>query len=293
MALFLAGSFAHAQPAPTAQAPDAADSTRAMTPTVPSAVATFEDAVSLSADPTGRLYVVDAAAATITVLDAAGRQLATHGGPGSGDYGFFEPAGLDPTNGLALFVADLGNQRVQRFERDFRLVRSIPVEQPGEDGPIDRVEDVLVGDPRAVALSPTDELHVIDARSRSVLTYDVDRTFERSIGGFRDPVDLAVTDDGTLVVADRGRSRLVVYDTYGFRLRRLDLAEPPVALAFARGRLLVTTARAVRVLDLDGVERAVYPIPLPDPDDTLIGSALVDDHLFVLTATALYRYKRP
>ena len=255
------------------------------TDTVMTRIATFQDATSLSADPAGRLYVVDAATATVTVLDAAGTVLPTHGGPGSGDYGFFEPADLDPTNGLAFFVADLGNQRVQRVERDFRLVRSIPVELPGDDGPSERVEDPIPGDPSAVALSPTGDLHILDARSRTVLTLDQERRFERTLGGLRAPVDLAVGDDGTLYVADRGRSRLVVFDTYGFRLRTIDLPVPPEAVAFVQGRLLVAGADRVVLVSSDGEELATArrdPMPL-------VGATLVGTTLYVLTAQALYR----
>ncbi|MEL7363016.1 MAG: NHL repeat-containing protein [Bacteroidota bacterium] len=252
-------------------------------------LATFQDATSLGADPAGRLYVVDAAASTVTVLDGQGEVLATHGGPGSGDYGFFEPADVDPTNGLAFFVADLGNQRVQRFERDFRLVRSIPVELPGDDGPPGRVNATVAGDPSAVALSPTGDLHVLDARSRTVLTLDQDRRFERTLGALRDPVDLAVGDDGTLYVADRGRSRLVVFDTYGFRLRALDLPARPEAVDYVQGRLLVTTDTQVALLTSEG---AVLAFVQPEVAEPLVDAALVGPVLYVLTARTLVRLPR-
>ncbi|MEM6783759.1 MAG: NHL repeat-containing protein [Bacteroidota bacterium] len=252
-------------------------------------LASFQDAVSLSADPAGRLYVVDAAAATVTVLDAGGEVLATHGGPGSGDYGFFEPADLDPTNGLAFFVADLGNQRVQRFERDFRLVRSIPVELPGDEGPRDGADRAVPGDPVAVALSPTGDLHVLDARSRTVLTLDPDRSFERTLGAFRLPVDLTVGDDGTLYVADRGRQRLVVFDTYGFRLRTIDLPAPPQAVAIVRGHLLVTFEADVALISTEGVTLASARATA---EDRLVGAAWVQDDLLLLTKSDLYRLPR-
>src|SRR5690606_17631435 len=90
-------------------------------------IARFRDARTLAADPAGRLYVVDAAEAAVVVLTPEGAPLQTFGGPGTGDYGLLEPSGIDPTNGLELFVADAGNARLQRFSIDGRLIESIPV----------------------------------------------------------------------------------------------------------------------------------------------------------------------
>ena len=119
--LLLAACSAPRPVAPPAPAP--ADTTaRPVTE-----VARFRDARALASDPVGRLYVVDAAEAVVVVLSPEGVPLSVLGGPGTGDYGLIEPAGIDPTNGLELLVADAGNARIQRFSLDGRLIETIPV----------------------------------------------------------------------------------------------------------------------------------------------------------------------
>ena len=84
-------------------------------------IASFEDAVSLSIDPAGLIYVVDAGSQSVVRLDQEGRVVDSLGGGGSGQYQLFQPADVDPTNGLEIYVADSGNSRVGACGRHRRF----------------------------------------------------------------------------------------------------------------------------------------------------------------------------
>ena len=241
----------------------------------------FADARALAADPAGRLYVVDAYAATVTVLGPGGVTLETLGGPGAGDYAFFEPMDVDPTNGLTVYVADAGNGRVQQFSARGQLVESLriprragrsdPETPPSDAGvvvPGTAAGESAAGRPVAVAAGPAGVLYVAEAETGQVQKWNRGR-YELAVGdaagsGTRgqivEPVGLAVADDGALFVADAGRGEVLAFGPLGdfsFSIPTPDVRDVSVA----RGRLLVALAGTVQVRDLEGKLLDAFPVP--------------------------------
>jgi DNA-binding beta-propeller fold protein YncE len=267
-------------------------------------VARFRDARALATDG-ALLYVVDAAAATVAVLSPEGARARTFGGPGTGDYGLLEPAGVDPTNGLELFVADAGNARLQRFSHDGRFIASLPVPlgeprvvgQPGgarcaqNGGGTDPC-----GRPVAVAVGPADALYAVEAERGVVLQWE-GRRLARLLGAdgpeaLAEPADLAVTADGTVFVADRARGAVLVYSSLGVFRRAVsgEAAGGARAVGLARGpegeRLLVVGPRAVAVHRAEG---GLVEVVRVVAEEELVDAALLDGRLYVLTPTRLLR----
>jgi hypothetical protein len=268
-------------------------------------VARFRDARALAADPVGRLYVVDAAEAVVTVLTPEGVPIATFGGPGSGDYGLLDPAGVDPTNGLELFVADAGNARLQRFSLDGRLIETIPVPagEPGVSGAPEpgrsregESGSGLRGRPVAVAIGPADARYAVEAERGVVLQWEGRRLARRlgadGPGALATPVDLAVTSEGTVFVADRARGAVLVYSSLGVFRRTVpgEAVGGARAVGLARGpegmRLLVVGPRAVAVHRTEGGLVEVIPVAV---GEELVDAAVALGHLYVLTPTRLLR----
>ena len=264
----------------------------------------FEDARALAIDAQGRLYVADAGASTVVVLSANGLFGSTLGGPGTGEYAFLGPSGLDPTNGLVLFVADTGNGRIQRFSHDGRLLETIPVptargeregqpfgvrDTPGDDRRLGQ------GRPTAIASAVTGELFAIEETAGVVLRWSDRYLFDRVVGGMdagegalRAPVDLALGPDGKLFVADRGNAAVLVYDSFGHYLRRIgdgQLGEV-VAVASFEDRLAVVLPRAVLYYDYNGQRIGGIEIPAGEP---LVDVAKQGNELYYLTRSRLSR----
>ncbi len=167
--------------------------------------ATFVDARALDIDPTGRLYVVDAARHVVVRLTPDGRIQEELGGPGSTPGRFDRPVAIDARAGLSCWVAEVSNRRVQRLTRagmPLEIValpenlNPIAVRQLGRwlfvldaaggrlwrrgpDGGWDVVGDGMLQQPTALALGPDDRLLIADAAQRVVLAYDRLGTFER------------------------------------------------------------------------------------------------------------------
>ncbi len=264
-------------------------------------LARFEAATALAVDPTGRLYVTDAGADVLVCLAPDGAVLARAGGPGTQPGAFDDPADVDPTNGLAIFVADAGNARIQRFARAFRFLEAIPVGGDA-DGPVRSAYDREAGawaggtgEPIAVASTDADELYAIDAAAGHVVYWGPRRRAVRTVGGFDDgpgrlgePVALALGREGRLYVADRARDAVVVYDAFGSFLA--TIADGRVAavtgLFVDGGTLWLVRPDALLAYDEEGRFEGQWTVRL---DDALVDAARHRDATYLLTSNALYR----
>ncbi len=197
--------------------------------------AAFVEARALDVDPTGRLYVADAARHVVVRLTPEGRVEEEVGGPGSEPGRFDRPVALDARAGLSFWVAEAGNQRLQRLTRQGMPLEIIPLPDDvnplavrwlgrwlfvldaaggrlwrrGPDGNWQVVRGTGIDDPLqapvALALGPGDRLLVADAARRVVLAYDRRGTYERIWTSMLPdtPRALAVQGDTLWVVLNR------------------------------------------------------------------------------------------
>ena len=255
----------------------------------PAAPTLFEDAVALAVTPDGTLWAVDAGAGVV-VARRRGLEVARLGGVGTGDEAFLDPVDVDPTNGLAVFVADRAGA-VLHFTEEARLARTVavpdvdpsrPARQPaGELG-----REVPRARPVAVAAGPDGALYVADGARRHVLKLDAEGAVERVLGAtapgvLGDPVDLVVADDGTLYVLDAGLGGVQAFDAFGAagEFVAVDEVGRLRALDADGGRFLVVGERGA-VVSGDGGAGVVRRAGLR-------GGAFVNGGVALLTATGL------
>lgn len=214
------------------------------------------DPGGIDVDPAGRIWVVDAGHDAIAIYSADGRFLERWGGPGTepGRFSFHRALGNVGDVRFAadggFYVADNGNQRIQRFDAERRLVTTWGRRgrEPGEfldpwsvrfDGQ-GRVyvsdalrDDIQVFTPngrhlrtigrrgsgpgqldfQGDAIVAGDRMYVADHANARIAVYATDGTFIRvaGIGHLRGPDGLDLSPDGNLHVADtRGRRFLVM-----------------------------------------------------------------------------------
>jgi DNA-binding beta-propeller fold protein YncE len=257
----------------------------------------FRDARAIARDPAGILYVSDGHSDLVHILSPNGDVVSRLGGPGSGDYAFLGPRGIDPTNGLILYVADGGNGRIQRFTHEGRFIETVVVPAEPEAFLGRRVDEVERGRPLAVAAASSGELYVAEALRGVVLLWDDRRTLERIIGtagdgrgALRRPVALALAADGRLLVADAGQNAVLVYDAFGSFLRRLadGTATDVRDIVADRDHVAIILADRVLVYDPDGLLMRTLVVDIPEP---IVGGALAHGELVVVTRTRLWRVR--
>ena len=265
-------------------------------------IATFEEARSLGVDPNQILYVADARESTVTVVTPDGRVLVTLGGRGAEAGAFDEPADVDPTNGLEIFVADAGNGRVQHFSRNGKYVEALPIgrvdpgnrtsaRQPLFDSGRNGSDARADGRPIAVASTPNGDVYVLDAREKVVVRFDRQRRPEPFAGGFDarqgrlvDPVAMAVSDRAVFV-ADAGIGGIIIYDRFGTPDGRIRLAQIPRSLTMVGDDLWAVCADRIFIIDPNRQQiMGQIPVQLDEP---IVDAARVDRTLALLTPTRL------
>lgn len=245
----------------------------------------FTSAEALSVDVFGNVFVLDAGASVLRKFDASGRALAEVGGPGWDSQQFDRPTGVDARTGIAVYVADMGNSRVTRFDRDLGFMATLR----GDDGGI----DPGFAYPVDVAQSPLEQLFILDGENSRVLALRGFNTVERVFGGIesgagrlQDPVALA-TDGGTLLYVLES-DRVVVFDYFGNYLRQFGRGRVQDAqgIAVLPQGLLVVTPETLHLFAPDGEHRRDIgraDLVLAAPAEEFRDAAATPKHFILLT----------
>ncbi len=140
------------------------------------------------------------------------------GQPGNGPGSFDEPGGLTIDSQGNLYVADIFNHRVQKFDSEGNFLAQV-----GGNGP----DEGQFNEPWGVAVDSQDNVYVADSFNHRIQKFDSDLNFLLAFGmaasnledpepdAFWGPRDVAVDGDGNIWVADTGTGRVVKYGPNG------------------------------------------------------------------------------
>ena len=185
------------------------------------------------------------------------------GSPGSGAGQFEEPVDLVVDEAGNVYVADLGNKRVQKFDATGRFLAAW-------DG-----GDESFVEPLAVATGPGGEIWVLDSHTNWVHRFDRGGKWQGKVGGpgsgFYQAKGLVVDEEGVVYVADTGFSRVVKYSREGERIGEIGKRGSgpgemfgPVGLAIDEDGLLYEADvenRRLQVLERNGTYVKAWGIP--------------------------------
>jgi hypothetical protein len=190
---------------------------------------TFVSARDIAVDAFGDIYVSDDSRHTVSKFGRDGREIRVTGGQGWALEQFDQPFGIDARLGITVYVADRGNNRIVRLDRDMHALGSFST----HDDP-DRAQSF--GEPLDVAVTRQGTLFLLDGENRRVVTTTGFATIEQTFGGLDAgrgrlvrPVAMVVDDADNVYVLEE--SRIVVFDAFG--TWRHTIGEG--ALAEARG----------------------------------------------------------
>ena len=197
------------------------------------------EATNLDVDLYGTIYLLDAPSATLKVLNADMETVTVVGGPGWEDGRFDHPAAVWARNGLDIFVADYGNHRIQRFDRQLAFVSSLSTRESENS-------EERFGYPTDVAFSRLGDLYVCDGENQRILRINGLSQVEKVFGGFdagkgklERPTRIAIGPDDNLFVLDG--ARVLVFDPFGNFLTSLyeHMWKAPAALYGDPQRVIV------------------------------------------------------
>jgi hypothetical protein len=228
----------------------------------------------MSVDTEGNLYLADTGnhrilkllASTDYAPDPALGPEGAFGLQGSGAGQFESPDDVAVGTveaATTIFVADTGNNRIQRFDR-------AGVFELAFDGNAAAVGPMLA--PRGLlTLGMVGGLVVLDSGNGRLCRFDNDGTFASCAGTlgsapghFQDPAKVTLASGGVYVVADTGNSRVQLFRPNGRLQRGVALPTPP------RAAVLDTTEHGPRLLvaPATGTTLIVVPLTVDAPGET-------------------------
>ena len=139
----------------------------------------------------GDIFVSDGENHCVHVYDQKGAEKRRIGSKGNGDGQFDLPIGV-AIKGDILYVAERGNQRVQKLTLDGKFISKFGKHGSGEGE---------LAHPWGCTVSGDGKVYVADAGNKRVQVFNPDGTFSRSVGGFPSIRDVAVDTEGNLHIA--------------------------------------------------------------------------------------------
>jgi uncharacterized protein (TIGR03663 family) len=167
----------------------------------------FKEPCGVAVDPQGEIWVADTWNARVVHLGSDGRVLGVLGPP---DDTLFGPRAV-VTAGQFVYVADTGNKRILRYDRQGKKVSEFG---GAGSGPSQFVEPV------GLAADGSGNIYVADTGNHRVQVFDADGKFIRQfrVFGWKDFYTepyIAVGPSDTVFVTDAWGSRVVQYDMSG------------------------------------------------------------------------------
>jgi hypothetical protein len=244
---------------------------------------------SLDVDLYGTIYLLDAPSATLRVYDQEMRLVNSTGGPGWENGRFDLPSSVWARNGLDIFVADYGNHRIQRFDRQLAFVSSLYRRD-------DPDPDQRFGYPKDVALSRLGDLYICDGENQRVLKVNglsqvtkVFGGFDAGLGKLENPSRLALGPADRVYVLDG--SRIVVFDAFGNFLHELypKMWKEPSALYADGDRIVVADGMSLVCFDRDEHPTCVADLDsvAPGVEGSVRGIGLYKKKMFLLGGVGL------
>lgn len=180
----------------------------------------FSDAVAFSVDPLGNIFVIDNGSNELVKLAISENNISRVGGYGWTETAFDKPRDIISPNGLDVYVADYGNHRVLRFDRNLNLLSIVP------SGDNDPRKSRTFGYPLSIALSRFGKLFILDSENKRLVKISKENTIESSIGGtdagrgrLRKPIKVRISNKDHIYIQDD--NQILVYDIFGNYLRSI------------------------------------------------------------------------
>lgn len=176
----------------------------------------FTNAVSLTVDVKGFIYVLDKDQNQIYKLDSNLNILKRSGGKGWAHGQFDSPTYIDGTSGLDLIVSDPNNNRLQRLDLNLAFISELKTDQPTF------LEEFQFRAPVASTVINSSELYIVDGENKRVVIFP--RGFEpnNSFGGFNspkvrlsEPVKILKDGDNFIYILDKSSNSIKVFDNFG------------------------------------------------------------------------------
>jgi hypothetical protein len=183
----------------------------------------FKNAVSVTADGRGYIYVLDNESNEIVKLDDNLTEVKRTGRKGWNNGEFDSPTNIDGSSGLDIYVSDGINYRIQRFDLNLSYVSTLMTNTSTFD------EKLKFNTPVASIVLNTNAIYVIDGENKRIVYYPDGNVPSTYFGGFQsaqkpllEPVKLMKDGYNNLYVFDRKYGSIFKYDSFGNFVKNIE-----------------------------------------------------------------------
>lgn len=198
----------------------------------------------------GVIYALDGDGNKLLKISSDGELLNRIGGFGWSDEQFDLPADIWVT-GLDIFIADQNNHRIQRYDIELNFISTL-------EGVSEETGNIDFEYPSAVAQSNRGNVYIADPVNGQVLKYSSEGNFLLQFGGLGynegrliEPVSIGITSNETVIVADRERNMILMFDEFGNYLNS-------AGEGLFSDILAVVTTNENQIVVLDGGNKLIY-----------------------------------
>jgi len=246
----------------------------------------FVQAVAMSINPLGSIYVIDGGTSEIVKYSTSGKLLTRIGGYGWTQLSFDKPSDIITPNVIDVYVADYGNHRIQRYDRNLNYVMTLSTRERGQT-------EERFGYPRSIALSKFGALFIVDGENERILKVNNLTVVEKNFGGLssgkgrlQKPLRIRVSENDIVYVQD-GNS-LLLFDIFGNYLKALgrDYFQSIFTFTIHKNKLYVLDSCSIVVFGEKGnLEEKVenIQIRLGEKKCDIVDIGFVNENIVFLT----------
>lgn len=179
----------------------------------------FSQAIALSLDSDDHMFILDVGANTLVEMTRSAEVKFSVGGYGWTDGSFDRPHDVAISSGLDVYVADYGNHRIQRFDRNLNFVASLA-------GKSETGGRISFGYPVSVAVSRSGTLFISDKENNRIAVINLLQGPAWYFGGndaregkLSNPGRVRVTENDIVFVQDH--DVIKEYDIFGNYMRTI------------------------------------------------------------------------
>ena len=186
-------------------------------------VSGFSNAVSMTTDSKGFIYVLDNETSEIIKYNSNLKEIKRAGRKGWDSGEFDLPIYIDGSSGLDLYVSDMNNSRVQRFDLNLGFVSSLITNS-------EIIEDKFkINRPAGSIIVNTQDLYALDRDNQKIVIftkgitpYSYFGSYQSLEGALAKPVKILKDSKNIIYVLDKVKG-ILIYDNFGTFLSNLKI----------------------------------------------------------------------
>lgn len=184
----------------------------------------FQNAVSLSPDNLGQIYVLDNKANQVIKLNENLVEVKRNGKQGWSEGLFDTPTSIDASTGLDIFICDGKNSRVQRFDRNLNYISSLVTNLTTF------LPQYQFRTPISSVLMNSNDMYVYDKDNNRVVIFKEGLNPVNSFGEYQNSKDRIIRGkkmvkdkNNFIFIHDAGQNAVLKFDNFGTFMKKIQV----------------------------------------------------------------------